>query len=275
MTAEPSVAGRTRHSSTAITRGWPSWDAPSESEILTLARIVTKYVRFLRPDIVAAIVEDNEQRSEEWLRLLGERGVDGLKYLWPSSPCTWPGVRRHAGKSEIAQFREPAQAGVRDAICLDDNTFPKHLWSFCMTGGPFRNLGPSGYSLAHLADHKRYKNRGFEEIRRTDGSNVSNVWHGLYTSAANTVFVPAELLRPTDSSPLLRNLLQRRGAELYDPVCNVLPPGHRFNNLGGFDWRTGAFEWGETSGDPKYLPSFLAFRRTQMEKLLTIPPVFV
>ena len=49
-------------------------------------------------------------------------------------------------------FRKRAKSSEAPPQCLslDDNDYPKHLWSFVFTGRPFRKRGPAGYQLAHL-----------------------------------------------------------------------------------------------------------------------------
>jgi len=140
---------------------WPEWGQPSKGDLLQLARITIPFIRFLHPDIVRAIVEDNEQHHDDWQTRLQERGIDPALYLWERSTCTFPGVRRYAGSTEIAQHRGRMETtrGPEGALKLDDNHYPKIVWSFVFRGKTFQNMGPSGYSLAHLADHKQYKNR--------------------------------------------------------------------------------------------------------------------
>ena len=70
-----------------------------------LAKVVARYARFLRPEIVQAIVEDNQWHSAAWSGALEKRGIDPRAYLWPRSACAFPGVRRYAGSSEIAILR--------------------------------------------------------------------------------------------------------------------------------------------------------------------------
>jgi hypothetical protein len=82
--------------------------------------------------------------------------------------------------------------------------------------------GPDGYSLAHIADHKLYKNRTQQEFDII-GEGLKTL-PGLFTSIINTVYMPIGLIRPTDFSFSLRNLIQRRASEIYGSFCNLLPP---------------------------------------------------
>jgi hypothetical protein len=95
--------------------------------------------------------------------------------------------------------RMEAKAAPENALKLDDNDYPKHVWSFIFRGKPFQKHGPSGYSLAHLVDHKNYKNRGQEEITNNYSDEITDLTlFGLYTSVTNTVYMPNGLIRPTD-----------------------------------------------------------------------------
>lgn len=143
-------------------RTWPTWDQPGTAELLALAQATTPFVRFLNPDIVRALVEDNEQHRDEWTEALQAGQIDPAAYLWERSSCAFPGVRRYAGSREIAAHRGHAQLEESQsvkALALDDNDYPKQIWSFVFRGSQFSKFGPSGYALAHLADHKYHGNR--------------------------------------------------------------------------------------------------------------------
>jgi len=166
-------------------------------------------VRFLNPEIVAAIVEDNEQHRDEWSKELKSRGVNPDSYLWERSSCAFPGVRRYAGSREIAVHHGHAKnddASFEQALRLDDNDFPKQIWSFTFRRKQFSKSGPKGYALAHLADHKNYTNRFNLDFNVVDGCSQSNLF-GLFTCPSNTVFIPTAMIKPTDFGELLRNLL--------------------------------------------------------------------
>ena len=128
---------------------WPVWPTPSDEDLRELARAMTPFVRFLDPGIVYAIAEDNRRMEADWSSRLEVLGIDPAIYLWESSPCTFPGVRRYAGSTENAVFRQRAAADEVPPQCLalDDNDYPKHLWAFAFTGKPFRKRGRTATSL--------------------------------------------------------------------------------------------------------------------------------
>jgi len=248
---------------------WPEWSQPSEQEALALARVVCRYVRFLSPVIVDAVVSDNERRRDRWVDGLKRRGIDPNAYLWPRSPCTFPGVRRYAGSQEIAEFRKKAASpdkAVKGALRLDDNDYPKQIWSFVFRGKKFPKHGPVGYSLAHLADHKIHGNR-FEADFELVGLERTDLY-GLYTCVTNAAYVPSSMIKPTDFGPRLRNLLVRRAAHLYSGHCQLLPDWLKIRAESSPDWQLDAFEWAEPVGDDRGVQAFLDFREAEIEKLL-------
>ena len=194
---------------------WPVWPTPTDEELRELARAMTPFVRFLDPGIVYAVAADNRRMGGDWSSRLEALGIDSAIYLWEGSPCAFPGVRRYAGSTEIAVFRQRATANEVPPQCLalDDNDYPKHLWAFAFTGKPFRKRGPDGYQLAHLYDHKKHGNRWREELDIPPGAKEPEPPYGLFTSAANAAYVPGAFLRPTDFSP-------RRGVGSRDGRCN-------------------------------------------------------
>ena len=248
---------------------WPQWDLPADDQLLQLAKIVIPYIRFLHPDIIRMVVKDNESHREDWSDRLRQRGIDPILYFWPYSPCAFPGVRRHAGSTEIAQHRGRIQtaAGLQNALRLDDNDYPKHIWSFVFRRKPFQKTGPSGYSLAHLVDHKNYGNRGQEELENLGDDGFALTYFGLYTSVTNTVYMPNGLIRPMDFSFLLRNLIQRRANAIYGDFCQLLPPDLSFRTNHVDAWSLGAFAWREPVGTPDHVQAFLSYRCKRMEEL--------
>ena len=250
---------------------WPTWDQPADKDILQLAKVMTPLVKFLHPDIVAAVAQDNRHHSHAWRAALNDRGVDPDIYLWRSSPCAFPGFRRYAGSQEIAWFRKRTRDtdfSPPNCLRLDDNDYPKHLWAFILTGTQFRKRGPQGYQLAHLADHKDHNNRWSQDFG-VEAPGVPPPLFGLYTSPANVVFVPKSFLAPTDLVGTIRALLLSKAFDLYSDACRLAPPP-LVKKEAPVDsrWHPNEFEWGEPVGEIANLPRFLDFRREEIEKAL-------
>lgn len=248
---------------------WPDWQRPNESTLLALVKKVTPFVRFLDPEIVAAVVVSNNRHRAAWRKKLKkDRDIDPDIYLWKGSSCAFPGIRRHAGKKELAAFNHTGETdGIRDALKLDGNSYPKQIWSFVLRGQEFRNSGPSGYSLAHLADHKDYKNRLLQEFDGP-GSYPAKLY-GLFTAPSNTVYMPDNLLKLTDFNPAARLLLLNKAQELYGDVCNIVPPGLEVRQQQG-KWAVDEFKWAEPvkAKDESAVQAFLDFRDDVMKELL-------
>jgi hypothetical protein len=252
-------------------RTWPTLNQPNTAEVLTLARATTPFVRFLSADVVRAVVEDNEQYREEWTEALQARQIDSAAYLWARSSCAFPGVRRYAGSREIAAHRGHAQleeTQTVNALALDDNDYPKQIWSFVFRGAQFSKFGPSGYALAHLADHKEHGNRYKTDFEVTAAEKSTPPLFGLYTCLSNTVYTPLSLIKPTDFVGTIRSLLIRRAQQLYGEVCQILPPFLRVPGELSAEWNVNGFKWAEPVGSTQHIQSFLAFRRDRMRELI-------
>lgn len=91
---------------------------------------------------------------------------------------------------------------------------------------------------------------------------------GLYTSAANSAFVPKTFLRRTDFSPLLRNPLQRRAQALYGGFCRLFPGDLRIRDVESAAWDVSKFAWADPVGSTEFMQRFLDFRREELDRLL-------
>ena len=249
---------------------WPNWPQPREEQTLSLAKVLTPFVRFLSPDIVASVTEDNRRRSAEWQDRLWELDIDPEIYLWHGSPCAFPGIRRYAGSHEIAWYRKRIDRDEYtppDALDLDDNDYPKHLWAFVFTGRPFRKQGPQDYRLAHLADHKDHNNRWREQFDVESGATGEPPpLYGLYTSPANSVYLPRNFLTPTDFSKSLRQLILRRAYLLYGSVCRIAPPPLAAKEVQSDSvWNPELFEWSQPVGNTDNVSRFLDWRSAEID----------
>ena len=249
---------------------WPDWQQPSEETLRGLAQVLAPLVRFLQPEIIAALVEDTQRHAKEWSAHLRERSIDPAIYLWDGSPCAFPGVRRHAGSKEISAFRRQSAQDALPPHCLaiDDNDYPKHVWTFIFTGKPFRKRGPVGYQLGHLVDHKEHGNRWREELDFVGGRAEPPLLFGLFTSATNAAYFPTAFLRPTDFSFHLRSLVQRRAQQLYGEVCRLLPSGLQVKPCDDPEWDLERFHWSPPVGHATNVPAFLEYRRHRIDELL-------
>lgn len=270
-TAKQGRAPSISRAAKSLERGaWPTWDQPDPEQVLTLARLTVPFVRFLNPDVVRSVVEDNERHRAMWIEALQSRQIDPAAYLWDRSPCAFPGVRRSAGSKEIAAHKGHTRLDENQsntALKLDDNDYPKQLWSFVFRGSQFSKKGPESYSLAHLADHKDHGNRFGQDFEVTDGGLTHRLF-GLYTCPSNTAYIPRTLIKPTDFDGTIRALLVRRAQQLYGEFCEMLPPFLRIPEASSAEWNVDEFTWADPVGTTKHIKSFLAFRRDRLAKLI-------
>lgn len=247
---------------------WPTWNEPTDIELLALAKIILPYVKFVSPEIVAFIVENNEKNKQKWKMGLEKKNINPDIYLWEKSPCVFPGVRRHSGADETNKYRKKDFTNIPNATRLDDNGYPKELWSWVLRDRKrYDRTNPIGFHLAHIFDHKDYKSKNPSEL---NGSKVEGelLFSGLYTSATNTCFVPSVFLKPTDHNLKLRRLLQEVQMNLYSSVCNVLPYNWNLNNELKDGWNVNEFEKPEIVGDINLVGSFLEYRENKIEEYL-------
>ncbi|MDR3343117.1 MAG: hypothetical protein LBT14_10115, partial [Treponema sp.] len=95
--------------------------------------------------------------------------------------------------------------------------------------------------------------------------------YGLFTSPANTVYVPNTFVAIINANPRLRGLLITRQQELYGGVCAIVPPlvcilPH--SEDGG--WKFKSFEWAPCSGrsaDAIGIQDFLQYRNAKMDTI--------
>jgi hypothetical protein len=258
------------------TKKWPKWRdiENSKEDTLAMAKISTKYFVFLNPEIVSKITENNEEHRKEWSEGLKKKDIDPELYLWPKSPCAFPGVRRYAGKEERHNGKEKSASDptIKYALKVDDNDFPKHLWSYSLLGQKFNNKGPEGFHLTHLADHNKdnLEKTFKKEFDIENPDAFDKPIYGLYTCCTNAIYTPKSLERLTDSMKDLRQLLFRKIDDLYYDCCKILPSNVKVKkNQYPEGWDIGDFVWQDPVGDLNNLNAFLDFRNEQIDKWIS------
>lgn len=249
-------------SASASNRAWPAWARPRERELLEIVSYLTPYVRFLAPEIVAGLVQDNEQRRQQWTRFMADRGLDIGPYLWPKSSCAFPGLRSRSEPGETIPPGPGPENGPAVPL-TDDNQYPKLLWSFLLRGASSDYLGPEGYVLVRLMDQNgpgQWTN--FLALSPAGQSLVANP-HGLFTCASNLVYLPYNFLNLLDADLRIRLLLLHKAQELYGAFCHLAPPPLHLKPLDQ-SWSPYRFSWSPGEGGLDYLRLFLAYRQEQM-----------
>jgi hypothetical protein len=248
-----------------------------DKDLMKMARVVTKYTRFLDPAIVAAVSDDNRRYADDWSARLSAQGVDPRLYLWGGSACCIPGVRRYVDAEKGAWKR--GRTVFKDALALDSNEYPRWIWATLL---PERaaELEAQDYIIFHPLNH-RVINAQVQASLEVNTYLQGRGLYGLFTSAANLVYAPNVLIALMNSNHWLRTLLLERQAELYGAVSAILPPQVRVRRSEG-EWNLRAFEWapcegaggaGDASGVASVrMQSFLAARRVKVDELLACTP---
>ncbi len=182
-----------------------------------VATAIAKVAYVISPRIVRLVSELNHAWKTEFETRFGSR-IDPTHYLYPGSACVFPGVRRHSSEAdrnlELFVYQDAAKA------ILDDNSFPRQLWSFVCTGKKYsrggqhwKKSGLGKFELAHVLPHKAYELTGvsewFEKRPPIDGLS------GLFTCASNVILLPKGMSRPTDGTEGIRIAVFKRYFDLY------------------------------------------------------------
>ncbi|MDQ2862827.1 MAG: hypothetical protein M3R50_04085 [Bacteroidota bacterium] len=246
---------------------WPIWELPSDDQQLILARRILPYIKIISPASVEEIVGSNNQNLEAWKEKFEKIGVRSDIYLWPDTPVTFPGIRRHVGSGETSVFRKGPKASMGEhALYLDDNSYPKEIWSFALRHKRFGKKNPAGYARAHILDHKDFNTRNIHELEGFQKQDSKNLFAGLYTSVVNAVYSPTIFLKPTDYNIKIRLLLIQIVNKYYGQVCQPLPHQLSFNIKDiPAAWQLENFPQPEVVGDVKNVDAFLRYRNGVIE----------
>lgn len=248
---------------------WPEWLPPSEEEQIAFARTLLSNVKILCPEIVQCVVANNNKHLQQWRDAFERLNIRPDIYLWENSPVTFPGIRRHSGKQEAQEFGKNTSVSGVNGLVLDDNAYPKEIWSFVLRGCKYDRTNPKGFSLAHIVDHKDYRSKNKSELIGFHTSEEKHLYAGLYTSCANTIWTPNTLLKPTDHEGNLRLLLLQMIHKYYGTCCCLLPHGADFNfGLLEEKWKIENFPQPTTVGDIKMMDLFFDYRNEVLKKLM-------
>lgn len=278
---------------------WTSWQDPTPEQQFEFAKAVVPHVKWLHRDIVAGIARDNDDPAQGWHDFLAQLPkLPVSDYLWPGSPCVFPGIRRSTGERP----NKTKSLLFDDCLRTDptNNHYPNEIWRRVMQspkpdkprGKIEMNEKPAKFHLAHLIHHKDFnlddgptletaeqEIEGVGWLRGAARPSSDNAFAGLFTSAANLCFMPAELMKPTDIQGALLHLLLQRAVLLYGDVCTLFPHGLKFQAPNPLGWQHDAkedngqcvFQWDSRQyGDPALTTYLNQWRRTELEEVLRI-----
>ena len=81
--------------------------------------------------------------------------------------------------------------------------------------------------------------------------------------------MPNGLIRPTDFSFVMRNLIQRKADKLYGEFCKLVPSDISIRAIDSPIWDLTEFEWADPVGTNENVAAFLSFRERRLETLFT------
>ncbi len=209
-----------------------------------ICSILAQLTYHIHPTIVAYIKTRNIEEYDYFSDLFIDR-VEISNYLFNGSACVFPGVRRYvAGRGKRHSYNPTYQA------IIDDNTFPRHIWSYLANGKGYsspnwRATGLNEFELAHIFTHKESEIEFEKEFFDT-------VEHGLqpysdFTCAGNVVLLPKGTVRPTDNSRAIKSAFYLRYIELYGEEPLIGRSGFKESLVP---------EWArDLKWNPPYLPS--------------------
>ncbi len=238
---------------------WNNWTNISSEDEKTIAKLIFKHTKLIDPRIVEILVKNNNKKKNYFEDLLSKNKIKPEIYLWENSPVLFPGIRRHVGQSEINKFKKDRNSKGRNALRLDDNSFPKMIWAFLMTGNKFTVANsPKGHSLAHLIDHKDYRHKRNFDIVNYKIKRFQNSYASMFTSVTNTIFINNSLMKPTDFNGKIRMQLLQLINSTYSDVCDLLPYNDKL--IIDFKWDIENLVKPNYVGDINQIDTFLKYR---------------
>jgi len=230
-----------------------------------ICSILAQLSYHIHPKIIELIKARNIEEFEYFRDLFLNR-IEVSHYLFAGSACVFPGVRRYvSGQGKMSSYNHSYRA------IIDDNTFPRHLWTFLANGktynGPnWRKTRLNEFELAHIFTHK-------ESEIESEKAFFSSIQPDLYpysnfTCACNVVLLPKGTVRPTDNSRAIKAAFYMRYIELYGEEPLIGRSGFKKSLVP--DWY-GELEWNQS-----YLPSdwrenterLLAYRKKRVTHIM-------
>jgi len=191
----------------------------------SLSKILGSVSHHLHPDIVKYIIESNIGFKEKFQQY-SHKELNIHEFFFEGSDCIFPGVRRPVNRETSgSKWKNNI---YKDGTILNDNTYPRHIWSFLVNGKPYSSsnwkiTGLNSFELAHIFGHKTNETSleknsflKFEENKNP---------YSLFTSSSNVVLIPKGLTKPTDKMESVKLCYYQRHIDLY---------GENFFHMTGF-----------------------------------------
>ena len=183
-----------------------------------MAIILGKITHHIHPEIVNHIVQENK-KYKKYFQTICHPSCNTNSFFYQDSDCVFPGFRRPIHKEKQGSWKNKVY--LPDGTILNDNTFPRHIWSYlsvnkAYSGGERGSWSSSGlyrFELAHVFGHKQDE----RELEKKIFLEFDDTWepHGLFTSASNVVLIPKGYAKPTDHMESIKICFYKRHLELY------------------------------------------------------------
>ena len=181
-----------------------------------LSMMLASVTHHLHPEIVSYIKHKNLEFKSEFNTYLHPK-LNIEDFLFDGSDCIFPGIRRPVNK-EKSRKKWKNNINEIDGTIFNDNTYPRHLWSYLTLNKPYsssswKDSGLNAFELAHIFGHK--KDEKDLEKKTFNKFNIDKAPYSLFTSASNVVLIPKGLTKPTDKLESIKLCYYNRHIELY------------------------------------------------------------
>ncbi len=177
-----------------------------------ICSILAQLAYHIHPAVVERIKAKNLAEYDYFSTLFRDK-IDVSNYLFDGSACVFPGVRRYIAAQGAKRRYNPSYQAI-----IDDNVFPRYIWSFLLNGraysGPsWKETGLGEFELAHVFTHKKSEIEFEKQFFDSMQSDLRP--HSDFTCACNVVLLPKGTVRPTDNSKAIKAAFFMRYVELY------------------------------------------------------------
>ena len=219
-TAITSSAKKFKSNSSPINHNFKFEDRTKESE-KELSIILARATHFVHPDIIKKIVRANCEFKLEFEKAIHKK-LNLEDYFFEGSDCLFPGTRRVISKEKGDKWKNNIYD--KDGCILNDNTFPRHLWTYLCcnkmyTSYSWKESELNCFELAHLFSHKIDEAKSDAFCFKDVNSQINPF--ALFTSASNTVLIPKGLTKPTDKSQTIKVVFFKRYLDLYGDIVRL------------------------------------------------------
>jgi hypothetical protein len=218
-----------------------------KKEVPEIAKILARVSHHVHPKIVAKIVESNKKFKAIFEGFCDSK-INLEDYFYEGSDCVFPATRRPINaEKKVDKWKQ--NINEKDGTILDDNIYPRHIWTHLAIGGKYSG-GKNGkwsssaldaFELAHIFAHKT------DEIKlEKDVFGVFDIQskpYALFTSASNVVLIPKGLPKPTDSLEAIKKVFYQRHQVIYGSFVKI-PGAENFKKESIPKWYKD-LEWNE------------------------------